>query len=127
VSLCCREEVCQPRLLRAGELRGYQKDGLRFLVSLYNNHMNGILADEMGLVRGEGKRGRAGREEGGAALGWRGGLAGGVGGAAAHLTAGMAKGWEAGQGQHAWCVLQVELARKGHPQLWQCCPTTWLS
>jgi len=24
-------------------------NGLRWLVSLYNNHLNGILADEMGL------------------------------------------------------------------------------
>lgn len=27
----------------------YQLSGLRWLVSLYNNHLNGILADEMGL------------------------------------------------------------------------------
>ncbi|MED6205469.1 hypothetical protein PIB30_018071 [Stylosanthes scabra] len=27
----------------------YQMNGLRWLVSLYNNHLNGILADEMGL------------------------------------------------------------------------------
>jgi SNF2 family DNA or RNA helicase len=43
--------VQQPQLLRGVELRSYQKEGLKFLVSLYNNHMNGILADEMGLVR----------------------------------------------------------------------------
>jgi SNF2 family DNA or RNA helicase len=27
----------------------YQLNGLRWLVSLYNNNLNGILADEMGL------------------------------------------------------------------------------
>ncbi|XP_078434053.1 uncharacterized protein LOC144705318 [Wolffia australiana] len=39
----------QPVLLRGGKLREYQMNGLRWLVSLYNNHLNGILADEMGL------------------------------------------------------------------------------
>lgn len=37
-----------PSLLR-GNLRTYQKQGLNWLASLYNNHTNGILADEMGL------------------------------------------------------------------------------
>jgi SNF2 family DNA or RNA helicase len=27
----------------------YQMSGLQWMVSLYNNHLNGILADEMGL------------------------------------------------------------------------------
>ncbi|WOK94287.1 hypothetical protein Cni_G02989 [Canna indica] len=39
----------QPTSLRGGKLREYQMNGLRWLVSLYNNHLNGILADEMGL------------------------------------------------------------------------------
>ncbi|BAM41494.1 uncharacterized protein TOT_030000756 [Theileria orientalis strain Shintoku] len=33
----------------AGKLRNYQLQGLTWLVSLYNNKLNGILADEMGL------------------------------------------------------------------------------
>nr|XP_034930331.1 chromatin structure-remodeling complex protein SYD-like isoform X4 [Populus alba] len=39
----------QPTCLHGGKLREYQMNGLRWLVSLYNNHLNGILADEMGL------------------------------------------------------------------------------
>ncbi|KAJ8766374.1 hypothetical protein K2173_022433 [Erythroxylum novogranatense] len=39
----------QPNCLQGGKLREYQMNGLRWLVSLYNNHVNGILADEMGL------------------------------------------------------------------------------
>ncbi|KAJ1414267.1 SNF2-related, N-terminal domain [Sesbania bispinosa] len=39
----------QPSCLQGGKLREYQMNGLRWLVSLYNNHLNGILADEMGL------------------------------------------------------------------------------
>ncbi|KAK3027834.1 hypothetical protein RJ639_040584 [Escallonia herrerae] len=39
----------QPTSLVGGTLREYQMNGLRWLVSLYNNHLNGILADEMGL------------------------------------------------------------------------------
>lgn len=30
-------------------MRNYQLDGLNWLLSLYDNYMNGILADEMGL------------------------------------------------------------------------------
>ena len=41
-------DVPVPPLLR-GDLRTYQKQGLNWLASLYNNHTNGILADEMGL------------------------------------------------------------------------------
>lgn len=41
-------EVPIPSLLR-GTLRPYQKQGLNWLASLYNNGTNGILADEMGL------------------------------------------------------------------------------
>lgn len=32
-----------------GDLKSYQLIGLQWLVSLYNNNLNGILADEMGL------------------------------------------------------------------------------
>jgi SNF2 family DNA or RNA helicase len=42
----------QPSLLRppaGARLREYQMVGLQWMVSLYNNHLNGILADEMGL------------------------------------------------------------------------------
>ncbi|BAP71762.1 helicase SWR1 [Kluyveromyces marxianus] len=41
-------DVPVPSLLR-GTLRIYQKQGLNWLASLYNNKTNGILADEMGL------------------------------------------------------------------------------
>ncbi|KAA8498955.1 SWI/SNF chromatin-remodeling complex subunit snf22 [Porphyridium purpureum] len=44
-----KEEVTQPNLLVGGTLKPYQLDGLAWLVSLYNNGLNGILADEMGL------------------------------------------------------------------------------
>ncbi|EDQ85471.1 uncharacterized protein MONBRDRAFT_29199 [Monosiga brevicollis MX1] len=39
----------QPTILVGGKLKPYQMYGLRWLVSLYNNRINGILADEMGL------------------------------------------------------------------------------
>ncbi|CAM6103240.1 unnamed protein product [Calypogeia fissa] len=39
----------QPDHLEGGKLREYQMNGLRWMVSLYNNGLNGILADEMGL------------------------------------------------------------------------------
>ncbi|VEU23692.1 DEKNAAC104910 [Brettanomyces naardenensis] len=39
----------QPSLLVGGKLKEYQIRGLEWMVSLYNNHLNGILADEMGL------------------------------------------------------------------------------
>lgn len=42
------KDVPVPSLLR-GTLRPYQKQGLNWLASLYNNNTNGILADEMGL------------------------------------------------------------------------------
>ncbi|KAI8975711.1 SNF2 family N-terminal domain-containing protein [Mycotypha africana] len=44
-----QEEVCQPSILVGGKLKEYQIKGLQWMVSLYNNHLNGILADEMGL------------------------------------------------------------------------------
>jgi len=43
------EEVRQPSILVGGELKEYQIAGLQWMVSLYNNKLNGILADEMGL------------------------------------------------------------------------------
>ncbi|XAR54049.1 DNA helicase [Bertholletia excelsa] len=41
--------IQQPSMLRAGTLRDYQLVGLQWMLSLYNNKLNGILADEMGL------------------------------------------------------------------------------
>lgn len=44
------EEVTQQAsILVNGKLKEYQVKGLEWLVSLYNNNLNGILADEMGL------------------------------------------------------------------------------
>ena len=37
----------QPTLLIGGTLKEYQLKGLQWMVSLYNNKLNGILADEM--------------------------------------------------------------------------------
>ena len=39
----------QPAILVGGKLKDYQIKGLQWMVSLYNNRLNGILADEMGL------------------------------------------------------------------------------
>ncbi|KAK0456862.1 SNF2-family ATP dependent chromatin remodeling factor snf21 [Armillaria borealis] len=39
----------QPLILVGGTLKEYQLKGLQWMVSLYNNRLNGILADEMGL------------------------------------------------------------------------------
>lgn len=45
-----KEEVTQqPSILIGGTLKEYQLKGLQWMVSLFNNHLNGILADEMGL------------------------------------------------------------------------------
>lgn len=45
-----REPVSeQPAILSGGLLKEYQMRGLQWMVSLYNNNLNGILADEMGL------------------------------------------------------------------------------
>lgn len=45
-----KEEVSkQPSILVGGQLKEYQIRGLQWMVSLYNNNLNGILADEMGL------------------------------------------------------------------------------
>lgn len=43
------EVKTQPKMLKGGELKNYQLYGLNWMVSLYNNNLNGILADEMGL------------------------------------------------------------------------------
>ena len=46
------EVVSQPRSLAGGDLKEYQLGGLQWMVSLYNNNLNGILADEMvGICR----------------------------------------------------------------------------
>jgi ATP-dependent DNA helicase len=39
----------QPKLVTGAVLRSYQVDGVQWLISLYENGLNGILADEMGL------------------------------------------------------------------------------
>ncbi|GMF99888.1 unnamed protein product [[Candida] boidinii] len=39
----------QASILVGGTLKEYQLRGLEWMVSLFNNHLNGILADEMGL------------------------------------------------------------------------------
>lgn len=39
----------QPTILEGGTLKNYQMIGLQWMISLYNNKLNGILADEMGL------------------------------------------------------------------------------
>ncbi|KAL4788039.1 SNF2 family N-terminal domain-containing protein [Aspergillus varians] len=45
-----REDVTeQPSILVGGTLKEYQMRGLQWMISLYNNNLNGILADEMGL------------------------------------------------------------------------------
>ncbi|KAI9837464.1 MAG: hypothetical protein M1819_007112 [Sarea resinae] len=45
-----REDVTeQPSILVGGTLKEYQIKGLQWMISLYNNNLNGILADEMGL------------------------------------------------------------------------------
>lgn len=41
--------TAQAKILVNGKLKEYQIKGLEWLVSLYNNNLNGILADEMGL------------------------------------------------------------------------------
>ena len=45
-----KEDVtAQPAMLVGGTLKEYQIKGLQWMISLYNNNLNGILADEMGL------------------------------------------------------------------------------
>lgn len=38
-----------PPFIKNGEMRDYQVRGLNWLITLYENGINGILADEMGL------------------------------------------------------------------------------
>jgi len=38
-----------PAYIKSGEMRDYQIRGLNWMISLYENGINGILADEMGL------------------------------------------------------------------------------
>lgn len=38
-----------PAYIKGGEMRDYQIRGLNWMISLYENGINGILADEMGL------------------------------------------------------------------------------
>uniref|UniRef100_A0A2K6PVJ0 SNF2 related chromatin remodeling ATPase 1 n=1 Tax=Rhinopithecus roxellana TaxID=61622 RepID=A0A2K6PVJ0_RHIRO len=47
-NVCIRFEV-SPSYVKGGPLRDYQIRGLNWLISLYENGINGILADEMGL------------------------------------------------------------------------------
>ncbi|EKX72317.1 helicase family member protein [Theileria equi strain WA] len=49
VANCVKEDIKQDIPSLNGKLRKYQMDGLNWLVSLYNNKLNGIFADEMGL------------------------------------------------------------------------------
>ena len=39
--------TAQPKILSGGTLKEYQLKGLQWMISLYNNRLNGILADEM--------------------------------------------------------------------------------
>lgn len=39
----------QPTILKGGQLKNYQMTGLNWMISLYEEGINGILADEMGL------------------------------------------------------------------------------
>lgn len=44
----CSDEYTQPTLFE-GKLKSYQLKGMNWLMSLYDQGINGILADEMGL------------------------------------------------------------------------------
>lgn len=44
-----KSDTKQPKLVTGGKLKDYQLDGLEWLITLYENGLNGILADEMGL------------------------------------------------------------------------------
>jgi SNF2 family DNA or RNA helicase len=45
----CHKNLLQPPNLVGGVLLPYQREGLQWLLSLWENGLNGILADEMGL------------------------------------------------------------------------------
>jgi ATP-dependent helicase STH1/SNF2 len=51
--------TAQPGLLVGGTLKDYQIKGLQWMISLYNNRLNGILADEMVRTAGGGMYGWA--------------------------------------------------------------------
>lgn len=38
-----------PAYITGGQMRDYQVRGLNWMISLYENNINGVLADEMGL------------------------------------------------------------------------------
>ena len=40
-------QVTQPKSLEGGSLRSYQLGGLKFLLSLYNNKINGASFDQL--------------------------------------------------------------------------------
>jgi ATP-dependent DNA helicase len=42
-----QQEICP--LLTGGRLKGYQLKGIKWMISLWQNGLNGILADQMGL------------------------------------------------------------------------------
>lgn len=44
-----RPSIRQPSLVTGGQLHPYQLAGVEWLISLYENGLNGVLADEMGL------------------------------------------------------------------------------
>ena len=46
---CITRFDASPFYIKSGELRDYQVRGLNWMISLYENGINGILADEMGL------------------------------------------------------------------------------
>ena len=48
ISHVCRFDE-SPSYIKNGEMRDYQVRGLNWIISLYENGINGILADEMGL------------------------------------------------------------------------------
>lgn len=43
----CDEYTFSPLDIKTGKMRDYQVRGLNWLISLYENGINGILADEM--------------------------------------------------------------------------------
>jgi ATP-dependent DNA helicase len=43
------DRTMQPRLVTGATMKSYQVSGMEWLISLYENGLNGILADEMGL------------------------------------------------------------------------------
>ena len=44
-----QQDIGQPKLMTGATMRDYQKQGVAWLTSLWENGMNGILGDEMGL------------------------------------------------------------------------------